>query len=169
MRVSTTRVNHARRAAAARALASLFVSSLLLAGALPAAPAQSAQKMPAAGRKATQRPAEDQRVVHVLNRLGFGPRPGDVERVRKMGVAAYVEEQLRPERIDDSRAEARLRDLPTLRMTTAELFAKYPQPGQLIRQLQRDGRLPADLSEAYENRRAPGAAPDGPNAATQGG
>jgi uncharacterized protein (DUF1800 family) len=62
--------------------------------------------------------------------------------------------------------EARLGDLPTLRMTTAELFAKYPQPGQLIRQLQRDGRLPADLAETYENRRAPEAAARN-NTATQ--
>ena len=163
MRVSTIRVNSSRRTTAARALSSLFVSCALLAGALPAA---SAQKM-AAAQKA-QRLTEEQRVVHVLNRLGFGPRPGDVERVRKMGVAAYVEEQLRPERIDDARTEARLGSLPTLRMTTAELFAKYPQPGQLIRQLQRDGRLPADLSEAYENRRAPEAATPG-QMATQGG
>jgi hypothetical protein len=35
-------------------------------------------------------------VVHVLNRLGFGPAPGDVERVQRMGVGAYVEQQLNP-------------------------------------------------------------------------
>ncbi|HLL76112.1 MAG TPA: DUF1800 domain-containing protein [Pyrinomonadaceae bacterium] len=165
MRVSTSHINRSRHAAA-RALSSLLTAFVLLAGALPVASAQSMQKG-AAGQKA-QRLAEEQRVVHVLNRLGFGPQLGDVERVRRMGVGAYVEEQLRPERIDDSRAEARLRDLPTLRMKTAELFAKYPQPGQLIRQLQRDGRLPADLAELYENRRAPEAGAAG-QAATQGG
>ena len=164
MRVSIKHVNASRRPAA-RALSSLLTAFVMLAGASPVAPARS-MKQGADGRKA-QRLTEEQRVVHVLNRLGFGPRPGDVERVRKIGVGAYVEEQLRPERIDDAQAESRLRELPTLRMTTAELFAKYPQPGQLIRQLQRDGRLPADLSEAYENRRAPGAAMPG-QTATQG-
>jgi uncharacterized protein (DUF1800 family) len=152
MRFSNNRVNPSRRPAA-RALPSLVTAFVLLAGALPVA---SAPQGGAAAQKA-RRLTEEQRAAHVLNRLGFGPRPGDVERVRKLGVGAYVEEQLRPERIDDSQTEARLRDLPTLRMTTAELFAKYPQPGQLIRQLQRDGRLPADLAEMYENRRAPGA------------
>jgi uncharacterized protein (DUF1800 family) len=165
MKVSVNRINPSRRREG-RALSSLLTALALLASALPAASAQTSS----AAQKSRQRLTEEQRVVHVLNRLGFGPRPGDVERVRLMGVAAYVEEQLRPERIDDSRAEARLANLPTLRMTTAELFAKYPQPGQLIRRLQRDGRLPADLSEAYENRRAPDAAAamPGPNVAAQG-
>src|SRR4051794_18959359 len=48
---------------------------------------------------------ERQKVVHVLNRLGFGPRVGDVERVEKMGIEAYVRQQLQPESIDDAAAE----------------------------------------------------------------
>ena len=35
-----------------------------------------------------------QQILHALNRLGYGPRPGDVERVRRMGLAAYIERQL---------------------------------------------------------------------------
>lgn len=35
--------------------------------------------------------------VRVLNRVAYGPRPGDVARVEKMGVGAYVEEQLKPD------------------------------------------------------------------------
>src|SRR5215212_6517902 len=96
--------------------------------------------------------AEEQRIIHVLNRLGFGARPGDVERVKAMGVEKYIEQQLNAEKIADSVAENKLRDLSVLNMTTAELYEKYPQPGQLLRQLQARGMLPDDLAEARENR-----------------
>src|SRR5439155_27125269 len=82
---------------------------------------------------------EDQRILHVLNRLGFGARPGDVERVKAVGVDKYIEQQLFPEKIDDTASEARLQNLATLHMTTAERYEKYPQPGQLLQQLQRRG------------------------------
>jgi uncharacterized protein (DUF1800 family) len=95
---------------------------------------------------------EDQRIIHVLNRLGFGARPGDVERVKAMGVEKYIEQQLHPEQIADSAAEARLRELSTLNMTTAELYEKFPQPGQLLRQLQARGMAPAEMaSDAAKN------------------
>ncbi|MFN2455931.1 MAG: DUF1800 domain-containing protein [Pyrinomonadaceae bacterium] len=96
--------------------------------------------------RGTSRLSDDRRVLHVLNRLGFGARPGDVERVRAMGVDRYIEQQLHPEQIADAAAEAKLGNLPTLKMTIAELYAKYPQPGQLLRRLQRQGELPADLA-----------------------
>ncbi len=56
----------------------------------------------------------DQRILHVLDRLGYGPRPGDLERVRTMGLDAYVRGQLDPQRLDDAGAEAALRSLRTL-------------------------------------------------------
>src|SRR6185295_7414821 len=95
---------------------------------------------------------EEQRIVHVLNRLGFGARPGDVERVKAMGLETYINQQLNPEKIPDTVAENKVRDLNVLNMTTAELYEKFPQPGQLLRQLQARGKLPADLAEARENR-----------------
>jgi uncharacterized protein (DUF1800 family) len=88
---------------------------------------------------------EDQRILHVLNRLGYGARPGDVARVKAMGLDNYIKQQLNPEKINDAVADAKVKNLPTLSMTTAELYEKYPQPGQLVRQLQRRGELPADL------------------------
>ncbi|HET9787457.1 MAG TPA: DUF1800 family protein, partial [Pyrinomonadaceae bacterium] len=97
--------------------------------------------------------SEQQRILHVLNRLGFGARPGDVERVRAIGVERYIEQQLNPAKISDEIAEDKVRDLPTLSMDTAELYAKYPQPGQLIRQLQRRGELPDELVTAQQNRK----------------
>lgn len=87
---------------------------------------------------------EDQRILHVLNRLGFGARPGDVERVKAMGLDNYINQQLNPQKISDSAAENRLAELTTLNMSTADLYGKFPQPGQLLRQLQARGMLPAD-------------------------
>ncbi len=51
---------------------------------------------------------EDQKIVHVLNRMGFGPRPSDVQKVKAMGLAKYIDQQLRPETIDDKATEATL-------------------------------------------------------------
>jgi uncharacterized protein (DUF1800 family) len=100
----------------------------------------------------TRRLSEEQQIIHVLNRLGFGARPGDVERVKSMGLQNYINQQLNPEKIADTVAENKLKDLSVLNMTTAELYEKYPQPGQLLRQLQARGMLPPDLAEVRENR-----------------
>jgi uncharacterized protein (DUF1800 family) len=118
-----------------------------------------------AQQKQTQKPRlnEEQLILHVLNRLGFGARPGDVERVRAMGIENYIRQQLNPASIPDEVAEAKVRNLPVLSMTTAELYAKYPNPGLLLRQLQRQGQLPEDLAKLYENRQGSAPAP-APNA-----
>src|SRR5690348_296470 len=60
---------------------------------------------------------EEQRIVHALNRLGFGPRPGDVERVRAIGLNRYLAEQLNPERIPDDAVEAKVASLDLLRQS----------------------------------------------------
>ena len=119
--------------------------------------------MKAPGSKSAARLSEDQRILHVLNRLGFGARPGDVERVKAMGIDNYITQQLFPEKIDDSASEAKLQNLETLRMSTADLYEKYPQPGQLLKQLQKRGDLPADLAAARDNR-VKGGANAAPNA-----
>jgi uncharacterized protein (DUF1800 family) len=64
--------------------------------------------------------------THLLNRIAFGPRPRDADRVQKIGIEKYIEEQLYPERIDDGAVEARLDEIPSLKMSVAELLDKYP-------------------------------------------
>jgi uncharacterized protein (DUF1800 family) len=123
------------------------VAFTLLLALMAAQPLVSAQK-----RTKSPDLSEDQRIIHTLNRLGFGARPGDVERVKSMGLENYINQQLNPEKISDTVAENKVHDLNVLSMTTAELYAKFPQPGQLLRQLQARGILPADLAEARENR-----------------
>src|ERR1044072_3178337 len=95
--------------------------------------------------------SEEQRIIHVLNRLGFGARPGDVERVKAMGLEKYIEQQLHPDQIADTVAENKLHELSVLNMTTAELYEKYPQPGQLLRQLQARGMAPEEMSDQAKN------------------
>jgi uncharacterized protein (DUF1800 family) len=73
-------------------------------------------------------PEADEVIVHVLNRLGFGPRAGDIERVRALGVKAYIEQQLRPDRIADSEVVERLAGLRTLGMTSRDIAAQYELP-----------------------------------------
>jgi uncharacterized protein (DUF1800 family) len=99
----------------------------------------------AAGQK-KQGLTEEQRILHVLNRLGFGPRPGDVARVKAVGLENYINQQLHPEKIADTITENKVRDLTVLNMTTAELYEKYPQPGQLLRQLQARGVMPSETT-----------------------
>src|ERR1044071_2861694 len=85
--------------------------------------------------KTTRALTEEQKIVHLLNRTGFGVRPGDVERVRAMGIEKYLDQQLHPERINDSATEARLKRLESLNMTIAEIYEKYPQPNMIANQL----------------------------------
>ena len=127
-----------------RKIVALLLTPAILAGQILVA---SGQK-----RARSAELTEQQRIVHVLNRLGFGARPGDVERVKAIGVENYINEQLNPEKISDSVAESKVRDLSALNLTTAELYEKYPQPGQLLRQLQARGMLPENLADARENR-----------------
>lgn len=106
--------------------------------------ALNAQRMrPREANGPAVRLTEEQKIRHVLNRLGFGARPGDVERVRRIGLDRYIERQLDPDTIDDRRAENMLRRFDLLEMSAAEIFAKYPNPGALLRRLgETDGRQP---------------------------
>jgi uncharacterized protein (DUF1800 family) len=132
-----------RRAFAMLALVAVLSNALLMVSAQTGAQKQSS---------AASRLSDEQRAVHVLNRLAFGARPGDVERVMKVGVENYIEQQLNPSKIDDAALASRLERLPTLGMSNSELLAKYPQPGQLLRRLQREGNLPPELAALVRQR-----------------
>ena len=114
---------------------------LLMAIALLAAAGLTAQF--ALGRKKDKSGAtmdEHRRAIHALNRLTFGPRPGDVERVTRMGVDQWIELELDPDKIDDSALEAKLSPFRTLGMGTEEIVENFP-PEQLIKQIA-DGKAP---------------------------
>jgi uncharacterized protein (DUF1800 family) len=96
----------------------------------------------------------DEAILHALNRLAYGPRPGDMERVRQMGLAKWIDEQLNPGSIDDKALEARLQNYPTLRLSTAKLIDEYPQPKQAEKQAEKQAQARAQ----QEQRRADAAA-----------
>jgi len=108
----------------------------------------SAFGVPSLGSASVEPPPEDAAIVHVLNRLGYGPRPGDVERVRQMGIARYVEEQLHPERLRDDAVEARLASLKTLTLSSSDLIRHYELPPAAKKELaQRRAALGDGASE----------------------
>src|SRR5688572_8137427 len=93
---------------------------------------------------------EQQKITHVLNRLGFGARPGDVERVQKIGIREYIERQLKPESIDDTRANDKVKHLGSLQMTLPEVFENYPDPQRIAQSM--GIRNPNQGDNAEENR-----------------
>src|SRR5579885_3499229 len=144
-----------------RACLSLFLSAFCLA---PLGPAPSLFAAPSAAssaslsanspkNKKTTDPSlkglpiteltADEAIVHALNRLAYGPRPGDVERIKQMGLAKWIDQQLHPESIDDHAMEARLEQYPTLKMSSAQLIAKYPPPKQTLKREQRRAQAAA--------------------------
>jgi uncharacterized protein (DUF1800 family) len=74
-----------------------------------------------------------QRALHALNRLAFGPRPGDVDAVMKDGVDTWIEQQLHPEGIPDRAVQARVDALPTTKLSNAEIMRTYYAPVQAAR------------------------------------
>jgi hypothetical protein len=112
-------------------LAALAIALPFLPGAGSAAPKK--QDAPT-----TQMDAR-KRAIHALNRLTFGARAGDVDRVLATGVDRWIEQQLHPEKIDDKLLDARLTSFRTLRMDTRELVENFPPP-QVIKAVQQ-GRL----------------------------
>src|SRR6266849_5071701 len=74
--------------------------------------------------------SEDEAILHAFNRLGFGPRPGDIERVRQIGLGKWIEQQLNPDSINDSALQSRLERFPTLTMSASKLLDEFPQPMQ---------------------------------------
>ncbi|MBL0938676.1 MAG: DUF1800 domain-containing protein [Gemmatimonadaceae bacterium] len=81
----------------------------------------------------------DQQVQHVLNRLAFGARPGDVDAVRAMGVDTWIARQLAPERIDDAATQTFVARYVTLGKSSEQLYADFPPGGVLQAQLARKG------------------------------
>jgi len=67
-----------------------------------------------------------ERVTQLLDRFTFGPRPGDVDHVLAMGAENWFDQQLNPDKIDDSDLQKRLADYPTLAMTPAEALTAFP-------------------------------------------
>jgi uncharacterized protein (DUF1800 family) len=95
-------------------------------------------------QKAETSSDDQKRAVHALNRLTFGPRPGDVQKVMAIGVDRWIEEQLHPEKISDGGMDSRLAPLRTLKMNSKELMEEFPD--QMVIKQVMNGRksMPSD-------------------------
>lgn len=115
----------------------------------PPAPARPAQ--PAAEPRTL---TADQQAVHVLSRLTFGARPSDLDVVHEMGVYRWIDLQLHPERIDDAKTEAWVRQFEVVQKTSAELEREYQNPGALVDQLSTRNRGGLTRDDSLQVRQA---------------
>jgi uncharacterized protein (DUF1800 family) len=124
-----------------------FAVTLLSIGLACAAPPMLAKKKQAASAASDQ-----QRALHALNRLTFGPRSGDVQQVMATGVERWIDLQLHPERIDDSALNARLEPLRTLRMSPQEIAQRFPDHQEINQVMNGKRAMPSDpaLRAIYE-------------------
>jgi uncharacterized protein (DUF1800 family) len=133
----------------------ILLGLILLVSAVWLAASDKKSKANSHEKNATLSPmGDDKKIVHALNRFTFGVRPGDVERVRAIGLEKWFDEQLHPDKIDDSAVEARLAPFRTLKMSTREMVENFPPP-QLVRQIENGRRgLPSDPAKRaiYETR-----------------
>ncbi len=81
----------------------------------------------------TKRLSEEQKAIHLLDRISFGARPGDIEQLLKSGWEKYLDAQLHPERIPDQAVDEKLKNIESIHLSNAELARYYPPP-QVIQQ-----------------------------------
>src|SRR5918996_5062874 len=84
--------------------------------------------MPSEGVAMSASLSPEQKILHFLSRTSFGPTPEEFQRVHRLGIRAYLDEQLEPEKISDPIAEEKVAALKTMRLSSRELFELYPPP-----------------------------------------
>lgn len=130
-----------------RLWASLLLSLTLLSALAVVAADKKQKKSKSQNDTAAAQMDEQKRAIHVLNRFTFGPRPGDLQRIQAIGTDKWFDQQLQPEKIDDSALDARLAPFRTLKMSTSEMVKDFPPP-QVIKMVE-NGRasVPRDPQE----------------------
>jgi uncharacterized protein (DUF1800 family) len=90
--------------------------------------------------------SDRQAAAHLLNRFAFGPRPGEVDAVVKMGLDRWMDRQLAAN-LSDAKSLEDLRELPALGMTTAQIYKTYPPAGMILLQAKQAGIIPDDIKK----------------------
>jgi uncharacterized protein (DUF1800 family) len=120
----------------------LLATLVVAVATIAARPAQQPALQPA------QQPAQqstllpEQQAQHALSRLAFGPRPGDIAKVRAMGVDKWIDQQLHPEKIDDRAISDALARYSALDAKTSDIATAYREAQRARREAQRG--MPAD-------------------------
>ena len=119
----------------------LVLASALCLAAVSGVFASTRRKNAAEARPFQKQVAGSLKILQALNRLTWGPRPGDVQEVKAMGLKRWMDRQLHPESTPENPVlSEKLRTLETLDMPSAELVRNYPTP-QMVRQMV-NGQLP---------------------------
>jgi uncharacterized protein (DUF1800 family) len=111
------------------------LASTLCLAAFPWISADASKKNASDARQFFKQLPNDRKIQQALNRLTFGPRPGEAQQVKAMGLKKWVDLQLHPERIDENSVLAtKLQTLDSLNMSGTEMVRNYPTP-QIVRQM----------------------------------
>jgi len=113
-----------------RCLLLIVVIAIPLPGQQPARTPTASKTAPSSTHATSSRHVlqltDEQRALHALNRLTFGPRPGDLQKVMNMDVNDWIEQQLHPEEISDSVLDGKLGLFRTLKMSTRDMVQTFP-------------------------------------------
>lgn len=107
-------------------------------------------------KKSVKKLTDEQKALHLLDRITFGPRQGDVERALQIGAQKYLEEQLRPDRIVDTVAEDKLKGIESIKLSNEEIAKAYPPPQVLREALKAKG---IELPQPQNQTQPPGPPP----------
>jgi uncharacterized protein (DUF1800 family) len=141
---------------AAETTSRLLICALAMSQLCVPSPSRAAKKPPPSRTVSVKLPAPprlkqiqgDDRILHALDRLTFGPRPGEVEEVKAIGLDAWIAQQLHPATIDDFAMDERLEKFPAMRLSEEDLTKKFP-PGSIIRQVE-NGKISVPLFNSTE-------------------
>jgi uncharacterized protein (DUF1800 family) len=114
----------------------------ILAVSLPTVGTQHAAPLRSAPRGSPLTPRDS--AAHALNRLAYGPRPGEIERVARFGVMRWIDAQLAPDKIDDATLAGREREFDVLTYDRGDLAALYAEVQRARQQRKRMGDTTAD-------------------------
>jgi uncharacterized protein (DUF1800 family) len=80
----------------------------------------------------------DQQIIQALNRLTFGPKPGDAQRVRALGLENWIDQQLSPDKINDSGMEQFVARYPAINQDQNDLLRQYAEQQRARRQVRQE-------------------------------
>jgi uncharacterized protein (DUF1800 family) len=118
---------------------------------------------------------DDVRYLLILERFTYGPRPGDLDKLRHMGLQTWFEQQMNPAKIDDHVLDAKLASYPAMQMPLSRLMELYPTNEQIRQAVNRGVGIPggdaaraiyADQEAQYKAKRSAKAGQERPNEQT---
>jgi uncharacterized protein (DUF1800 family) len=128
------------------------MATLLVVAPLGAFAQSSAAKKAAVASDVRELPA-DQQIIQALSRLTFGPRPGDVLKVRAMGLDKWIDQQLHPDKIDDRANEQFVASYGMLRQDQNDLLKQYAEEQRAKREMKRDKAAATDAADSMAVRK----------------